>query len=131
MRTKSIRCLDRLLLALAFTTLIYATAGAQGPTPGQNINMVSGTTFPGGDPFLRQQNEPSIAVSTRNPLHLLAGANDYRSVDIPFTAPARPDDEETGDAWLGVFKSLDGGNRWTSTLLDGYPQQSNMNSPLN
>ena len=91
------------------------------PVPGsaqfaeRNVNMVAGTGWPGGDPFLRQQNEPSIAVSTRNPLHLLAGANDYRSVDIPFNAPPRPDDEETGDAWLGIFKSTDGGSRWWST----------------
>src|SRR6266540_4752658 len=97
----------------------------------QNVNMVAGQVWPYGDPFLRQQNEPSIAVSTRNPLHLLVGANDYRSVDIPFTASPRPDEEETGDAWLGVFKSFDGGNRWISTLLDGYPQQNNLNSPLN
>ena len=27
-----------------------------------------------GDPFLQRQNEPSIAVSSRNPCHLLAGA---------------------------------------------------------
>src|SRR2546426_12144378 len=116
MRTKSIRCLDRLLLALAFTTLIYATAGAQGPTPGQNINMVSGTTFPGGDPFLQRQNEPSVAVSTRNPLHLLAGANDYRTADLPLVVS-----DKHGDAWLGVFKSIDGGSSWTSTVLPGCP----------
>src|SRR6266481_6363124 len=93
-------------------------AWAQGPTPGQNVNMVSGTKWPGGDPFLQRQNEPSIAVSTRNPQHLLAGANDYRSVDIP--NPNATD--ERGDAWLGVFKSLDGGATWGSTLLPGYPQ---------
>ena len=29
----------------------------------QNVNMVAGTQWPGGDPFLRQQNEPSFAVS--------------------------------------------------------------------
>src|SRR5512142_2660920 len=95
-----------------------------------NVNMVSGQTWPGGDPFLRQQNEPSFAISTRNPLHLLAGANDYRSVDIPFNAPPRPDQEETGDAWHGVFKSIDGGNHWTSTLLEGYPQDATSSSPL-
>src|SRR5215467_15774334 len=90
-------------------------AWAQGPTPGQNVNMVSGTQWPGGDPFLQRQNEPSIAVSSRNPLHLLAGANDYRTVDLNFFATG-----ETGDAWLGVFKSFDGGATWQSTLLPGY-----------
>ena len=45
--------------------------------------MVSGTEWPGGDPFLQRQNEPSMAASTRNPLHLLGGSNDYRTVDLP------------------------------------------------
>lgn len=40
---------------------------------GPNVNMVSGTQWPTGDPFLQRQNEPSMAVSTRNPLHILAG----------------------------------------------------------
>jgi hypothetical protein len=82
--------------------------------------MVSGKTWPGGDPFLQRQNEPSIAVSSRNPLHLLAGANDYRTVDLP----GLPDGEENGDAWHGVFKSFDGGLTWRSTLLPGYPQDT-------
>ena len=84
-------------------------------SPGRNVNMVAGTTWPDGDPFLQRQNEPSIAASTRNPLHLLAGANDYRTVDMPGLA----DGDETGDAWLGLFKSFDGGQRWISTLLPG------------
>ena len=86
--------------------------------PGRNVNMVSGTQWPNGDPYLQRQNEPSVAASTRNPLHLLAGANDYRTVDIPFVAGAG----ETGDAWLGIFKSFDGGQRWQTNLLPGYPQ---------
>src|SRR5947208_16764503 len=80
--------------------------------------MVSGTTLPDGDPFLQRQNEPSGSVSTRNPLHLLAGSNDYRTVDIP----GLPDGAENGDAWLGVFKSFNGGQTWRSTLIPGYPQ---------
>ncbi len=97
--------------------------------PGRNVNMVSGTARVDGDPYLQRQNEPSIAASTRNPLHLLAGANDYRTVDIP----GLPDDEETGDAWLGMFRSTDGGQRWTSTLLPGYAQDetpAGLASPL-
>src|SRR6185295_10813662 len=92
-------------------TLVLSTAAAVGvaaglsnvsaQVPGPNVNMVSGKTLPDGDPFLQRQNEPSGAVSTRNPLHLLAGANDYRTVDLP----GMPDGEESiGDAWMGVFK---------------------------
>ena len=87
------------------------------PIPGRNINMVSGTTLPGGDPFLQRQNEPSIAVSTRNPLHILGAANDYRTVDIPGLG-----EEVIGDAWIGIFKSFDGGSTWKSSLLPGFRQ---------
>ena len=108
-----------LAVALAFTTI-------QAQIPGRNVNMVSGKTLASGDPFLQRQNEPSIAASTRNPLHLLAGANDYRTVDLP----GLPDDEETGDAWLGLFKSFDGGDRWESGLLPGYPQDALCNPAI-
>jgi len=116
-----------LILFLALASL--RTALAQTPTAGQNINMVSGTTWPGGDPFLQRQNEPSMAVSSRNSLHLLAGANDYRTVDLPVsdTVPG----SLAGDAWLGVFKSYDGGLTWQSYLHPGYPQDNSQPpSPL-
>src|SRR3954469_17752213 len=128
------RCVVVSRICLAIFSLVFLcsplTAQVVGAVPGQNINMVSGTQLPGGDPFLQRQNEPSMAVSTRNPQHLLAGANDYRSVDIAF-----PPDQgmETGDAWLGVFTSLDGGQTWTSTLLPGFPQDQSavgVSSPL-
>ena len=103
-----------------------AAALVDAQIPGRNVNMVSGRSLPGGDPYLQRQNEPSVAASTRNPLHLLAGANDYRTVDIP----GLPGDNETGDAWMGVFKSYDGGNTWRSTLIPGFPQDAGSNSPL-
>jgi hypothetical protein len=98
------------------------------PIPGRNVNMASGITLPGGDPFLQRQNEPSLAVSTRNPLHILGAANDYRTVDIPGLG-----EEVIGDAWIGIFKSFDGGSTWTSTLLPGFrqdPTQQGRSSPL-
>jgi len=125
------------LLALA---LIWVVAGSrlssqavpQAPTviSGRNVNMVSGTTLPGGDPWLQRQNEPSIAVSSRNALHLLAGANDYRTVDMPTSEGELPGKQPTaavGDAWLGVYMSYDGGESWTSTMLPGFPQAAGSN----
>jgi hypothetical protein len=106
-------------LGLCIAILICMTgwcAPGVAQVPGANVNMVSGTQWPGGDPFLQRQNEPSLAVSSRNPFHILAGANDYRSVDLALTTNG-----ETGDAWLGLFKSLDGGNTWRSILLPGCP----------
>ncbi len=75
---------------------------------------------------------PERAVDRRldqEPAAPLAGSNDYRTVDLP----GLPDDVETGDAWLGVYKSFDGGQRWASTLLPGYPQDTSaagLASPL-
>jgi hypothetical protein len=116
----------RLLVSLI---LLFSCAAAIAQVASQNINMVSGTNWPAGDPYLQRQNEPSIAVSSRNPEHMLGGANDYRTVDIP--NPNAPN--ILGDAWLGVYSSMDGGETWKSTLLPGYPQDTSavgMASPL-
>ena len=118
------------LFALVF---FAAAVSAQEPEliAGQNVNMVSGTEWPDGDPFLQRQNEPTIAISTRNELHLMGGSNDYRTIDLPFL----PDGEgkTVGDSWTSAYFSTDGGGRWTSTLLPGYPQDNSMlgsTSPL-
>ena len=113
-----------IVIFLAIAVLLPVVALSQIAEP--NVNMVAGKGWPGGDPFLQRQNEPSVAISTRNPLHLLAGANDYRTVDLP----GLPDGDETGDAWLGVFTSRNGGQSWWSTLLPGYPQEAASTSPL-
>ncbi len=76
------------------------------PKVGPNVNMVWGTRFPEGDPFLTKQNEPSIAVSSRNPRHLLAASNDYRQVPV-LTAEGL----KGGKAWNTLYKSVDGGTR--------------------
>ncbi len=121
------RALRPLVAAMLYFSVLFASA--QNPSAGANVNMVSGTDWTTGDPFLQRQNEPSSAVSTRNPLHLLAGANDYRTVDLPGLLGI----DERGDAWLGIFKSFDGGQTWQSTLLPGYPLDSSSDglaSPL-
>jgi putative Ig domain-containing protein len=113
---------------LLFCTISYPLV-AQGQASGPSVNMVSGTGWTNGDPFLQRQNEPSLAVSTRSTLHLFGGANDYRSVDIAGLVGQ----SERADAWLGVFKSFDGGQTWQSTLLPGFPLDSSpagISSPL-
>jgi Putative Ig domain len=112
-------CRSRTFLAIQFFILL-APFAALGQSAGDNVNMVSGTGWTNGDPFLQRQNEPSMAVSTRNTLHLLAGANDYRNVDVPGLLGI----DVQGDAWVGLFKSFDGGQTWQSTLLPGYPLDS-------
>src|SRR5438876_6820184 len=92
-------------------------AVAQAPQVGPNINMIQGTTWPAGDPMLTKQNEPSLAVSSLHPLHIIAGVNDYRLVDPVFSLP----DEEGGDAWVTVLKSIDGGISWHTSLIPGCP----------
>ncbi len=142
-----------LFFSLFVIVLIFASAGIpvesrgsaalqdQGQekklTAGRNVNMVSGITLPNGDPYLQRQNEPSITVSTRNTLHLLAGSNDYRTVDMPLENEQLPGREgplaAAPDAWLGLYKSVDGGQSWASTLLPGFPQDTSaagMASPL-
>src|SRR5687768_10544913 len=119
------QCVHFLSGLAAAVAIAIATLSAQ--IPSRNVNMVSGVRLPEGDPFLQRQNEPSIAASTRNPLHLLGGSNDYRTIDIPGLCTPDPItgeciEPETGDAWLGLYKSADGGQRWISTLLPGYPQ---------
>jgi len=76
---------------------------------GRNVNMVN------DDPYLQRQNEPSFDVSSLNPRHLLAGANDYSLVDF-----YGDEVDVTYDAWLGVFKSYDGGESWEHDLLPPY-----------
>lgn len=123
----------RMLRSVPAFTLLFCTVGCPlvtlGQTSGPSVNMVSGIGWTNGDPFLQRQNEPSLAVSTRNTLHLFGGANDYRSVDIAGLAGH----SERADAWLGVFKSFDGGQTWQSTLLPGFPLDSSpvgISSPL-
>ena len=117
-------------VALALVIAVDDDVPAQQIVPGANVNIVSGTTLPEGDPYLQRQNEPSSAVSTSNPLHILAGVNDYRTVDIPHPSDLLRPQRMNSDAWVGIFKSLDGGQNWKSTLLPGYPQDPAHTAPL-
>ena len=133
----------RMLLLTAVAAAVAAsaitvTSAQQQLQVGANVNLAGGpaSVDPGppfeivGDPYLQRQNEPSMACSSRNPLNCLAAANDYRTVDLP----GLPADRVTGNAWIGLFWTRDGGRSWRSTLLPGFPQDTSeegLNSPIN
>ena len=118
-----------LIVALVFAgSAAVVTAQQQLLQAGPNVNLAGGPAGIDvgppfeiiGDPYMQRQNEPSMACSSRNPLTCLAAANDYRTIDIP----GLPDDRVTGDAWIGIFWTRDGGRSWRSTLLPGFPQDT-------
>jgi uncharacterized protein YjbI with pentapeptide repeats len=89
------------------------------PAVGPNVNMVSGITLGGGDPFLTKQNESTMAVSSVNPLNIMGGSNDYRL--IPLSQAGIPGETNSVDAWVGRYWSTDGGRTWRSTVVPGCP----------
>ncbi len=130
-RAETIRRLTGGALLALCVGLAIARAGAQqqAPSPSANVNVISGTGAD-GDWTLQRQNEPTMACSSRNPQNCLAGANDYRTVDIPFPTIG---EKITGDAWLGWYTTKNGGLTWRTRLLPGYPQDvspAGLASPL-
>ena len=122
-----------------------------------NTNVLRGIDDPAvGDKLLQRQNEPAIAVSTRNPNHIMMAANDYRAVDIPDDVGVgetlsrlaynvkhaaervlarligrrefEAEDEtiekieaSSGEAWIGLYLSNDGGRSYSSFFMPGFP----------
>jgi len=107
------------ILFLLFV-ISLATIPAHGitrPAVGPNINIV-----PGND---RQRAEPTIAIDPRNPSILVAG-----SQDLDLQSGCCP---PSGHRWNEYFRSTDGGQTWTATLLPGFPgdnSKQGKSSPL-
>ena len=120
-RARTVRRLTGgVLLAVCFGLAIERAGAQQQGSAGANVNVISGTGAD-GDWTLQRQNEPTMACSSRNPQNCLAGANDYRTVDIPFPTIG---EKITGDAWLGWYTTKNGGLTWRTRLLPGYPQDA-------
>src|SRR5687768_8138227 len=129
-RLRSVRFV---FLSGCLAAITTSVTQAQQPIPGPNINMVRGTKEFIGDPYLQRQNEPSLAVSTRNPCTLFGGMNDYQTVDILDPVPLPGDitvleaaATPAKDAWLGWTKSFDCGATWRTGLIPGYPQDTSL-----
>ncbi len=79
----------------------YVKANGRAPSANDAIRFCGGNR--------RQQNEPSTAVDPRQPNVIVAGSNDYCTV------------EGAGGTWTGFYRSTDGGASFTDSLLPGYP----------
>lgn len=69
----------------------------------------------------RQQNEPSVAIDPRQTSIVVAGSNDYCTVEL------------AGGTWAGFYRSTTSGSTWTDSLLPGYPTDTSpdgLASPL-
>ena len=113
-----------LAASLVLATVAYAghaTGGADVKITNDNNNVDGGTPNPGFDAQNRQSNEATVAISPANPSIIAAGSNDYRMVTV------------TGDVWLGVYVSQDGGSTWFNTMVPGFPSDTSaagLASPL-
>ena len=108
--------------------LVLCSAAVFAEVAGQNINMVSGTNWPAGDPYLQRQNEPSMAVSSSQ-----RRTSFGRGQRLPHGRHSVINVSHTSGTRAGVYTSMDGGETWKSTLLPGYPQDTStigMASPL-
>ena len=91
----------------------YVKANGRAPTPGDAITACGANR--------RQQNEPSTAVDARTPSIVVAGSNDYCTVELG------------GGTWAGFYRSTDSGAHWIDSLLPGYPTDTSpegLASPL-
>jgi hypothetical protein len=91
----------------------YVKANGRAPALGDAITACGGNR--------RQQNEPSVAVDSRSPNILVAGSNDYCTVQL------------AGGTWTGFYRSTDSGATWANSLLPGYPTDTSpegLASPL-
>jgi hypothetical protein len=86
----------------------FVNANPYGPT--DNTDLIVGDTVLRGSPCVSPQNETPVAVNPRNPLNLVAGANDYR-VCCDF--------QGIQDATGWAYSSSDGGASWTNAQLPG------------
>src|SRR3712207_4985668 len=91
------------LVAAILSAALHTALPAQ--QVGPNVNVLSGTEERTGDAFLQRQNEAVVAVSTRNPDHIIVAMNDYRTVAMAFD-PTPPGENKANGF---VARATDGG----------------------
>jgi uncharacterized protein YjbI with pentapeptide repeats len=132
-RVRASRHVLALVLAIAAASTVgTAHVRAQQLQAGTNVNVVGGPACSNdpnnpfyapdcpakvfGDLTVQRQNEGSMDCSSRNTANCLAAGNDYRLIGV--TGPQ--DGKVTGDAWMGIYWTHNGGTTWRSSLLPGW-----------
>ena len=115
--------LTLVLMLILFSTALagHAIDGADVKVTNDNNNVDGGTPNPGFDARNRQSNEATTSISPVDPDIIASGGNDYRLVTV------------SGDVWLGVYVSQNGGATWFNTMVPGFPSDtsaSGLASPL-
>ena len=154
------RCTAVFLRIVGFGLAPFALVAAplSGQEPGPNRSVLTGFVDPldpdaeiKTDMFLQRQNEPAIAPSSVNPDHLIAAANDYRTIDVGEDFGLGESNESflaivvrtlragltrlvgwpgvvpskpaaTPEAWMGVYRSCNRAQSWVGGLVPGSPR---------
>jgi hypothetical protein len=99
-----LRFLKKEIGAILLVFISLSIVSAHGQSVGPNVDITLGN-----DTNSRQQVEPTIAVHPSNPNIIVAGAQDLRLLP------------QGGHRWHGYYRSVDGGQTWSASLLPGFP----------
>ncbi len=98
-------------MQIGLVSLIFLLAFASVLLPAQAATALTRVSHPNAlvtvDPEMKAQNEVTIAAFSTAPKILVATARDLR---LP-----------TGFSWPGYYRSTDGGDTWTNSLVPGFP----------
>ncbi|MBA3691112.1 MAG: hypothetical protein H0W82_06840, partial [Actinobacteria bacterium] len=130
-------------VSLAAALLATLAVSASASTPGGDARLTHDASDPGyvtsyfiatgdasyesQDPTIQEcsrskgrQNEPAVGVDPRDTDVILGSSNDYCGV-YNDGEDAEGSPLPIGPIWLGYYRSEDGGQRFTSSLVPGYP----------
>jgi len=109
-------------LIASVVLLVAAPAGAEGAETRVTNDSTAGSytrydgqsdaTMTACSTGRRSQNEPTVAVDPTNAMIMTAGSNDY-CAEI---------ENGSGNVWAGYYRSTDGGQTWSNSLVPGYPE---------
>jgi hypothetical protein len=157
----------RLVFLSLIAGLLVPDPPVSAQEPGANHSVLTGFVDPldpdaeiKTDMFKQRQNEGVLVPSTVNAEHLIAAANDYRTIDQAedfgvgessesflsglvsalrdalrrvLGRPDEPKRAQVPEAWMGVYRSCDRGKSWIGGFVPGFPldqSPASLASPL-